>query len=300
MSNNIIAMLAPSGFTGSISCTGGTPPLSGQTYTPDSDGLITADPADVSALLRSGFTFASASGTNANRINTAVTTVGAATLAAAAVIGGVITRSGSVAAYSDTLPTAAAIIAALVDPAVGSSWVLEVKNTVPFAQTILTGTGITLSGQAVIAPNSVGRFLVTVTGAATMTAVGLGSVPIANLPGSQYSTAALQSAPIPAANMAGAQSVSFENTGTTPGTLTTDTAAAIVAAIPNAQVGMAYDLYVRNSSGSANTATVAGGTGVTTHGTMTIAQNVTRRFVVVLTSLTAVDLYSMGVSAAAL
>lgn len=116
--------------------------------------------------------------------------------------------------------------------------------------------------------------------------------------GSKYATAALQTAAIVAANMAGAKVVAFENTGTTPGTLTTDTAAAIVAAIASAQVGDGYMLYIRNSSGSANTATIAGGTGVTMHGTLTIAQSVTRTFVVVLTSLTAVDIYSMGISAA--
>lgn len=120
-----------------------------------------------------------------------------------------------------------------------------------------------------------------------------------NIPDAQYSTGALQSAAIPAANMAGAKTVDYENTGTTPGSLPTDTAVAIVAAIPGAQVGQAYRLKIRNSSSGANTATITAGLGVTLHGTMTIAQNVTREFVVVLTSLTAVDIYSMGVSAAA-
>lgn len=120
-----------------------------------------------------------------------------------------------------------------------------------------------------------------------------------NLPDAQYSTAALQTAPLPAANIAGANLVAFENTGTTPGTLTTDTAVAIVAAMPGAVIGQTYVLKIRNSSGSANTATIAGGTGVTMHGTLTIAQNVTREFLVKLTSLTAVDMFSMGVSAAA-
>lgn len=119
------------------------------------------------------------------------------------------------------------------------------------------------------------------------------------LPDAKYVTAALQNTAIPAASMAGAKTVHFENTGVTPATLTTDTAAAIAAAIPGAQVGQTYTLNIRNSSASANTATVAGGTGVTPHGTLTIAQNTTRQFAVVLTSLTAVDIYSMGISAAA-
>lgn len=119
------------------------------------------------------------------------------------------------------------------------------------------------------------------------------------IPGAQYSTAALQSAVIPAANMAGAKDVAFENTGTTPANLQLDTAANIVAAIPSPKVGFTYTLAIRNSSGSANTATITTNTGLTLHGTMTIAQNTTRYFKVVLTSLTAIDIFSMGVSAAA-
>ena len=122
---------------------------------------------------------------------------------------------------------------------------------------------------------------------------------LSSLPAVQYSTAALQAAVMPAANLAGADEVDFENTGTTPGNLQFDTAANIIAAIPNAQVGQAYRLRIRNSSGSANTATITTNTGVTLTGTMTIAQNVTRDFVVTLTSLTAITVNSMGVSAAA-
>lgn len=123
---------------------------------------------------------------------------------------------------------------------------------------------------------------------------GLGSSP------ALYTTAALQSAAIVAANMAGADCVNFENTGTTPGTLTTDTAAAIIAAIPNAFVGLTYELYIRNSSSGANTATIAGGVGVTINGTATIAQNVTRKFTVKIATATTITMQSMGVSAAAL
>src|SRR5437016_14091493 len=54
-----------------------------------------------------------AAGVNAASFNTADTTVGAATLTAAEIVGGVITRSGSTAAYTDTTDTAANNIAAL-------------------------------------------------------------------------------------------------------------------------------------------------------------------------------------------
>lgn len=118
------------------------------------------------------------------------------------------------------------------------------------------------------------------------------------LPDAQYSTAALQSAQMTGAEVAGAKVVAFENTGVTPANLQMPLATAIVAAMPGAQVGQSYLLKIRNSSSGANTATITTATGITLHGTMTIAQNVTRDFLVVLTTLTAVDVYSLGVSGA--
>ncbi len=118
-------------------------------------------------------------------------------------------------------------------------------------------------------------------------------------PAAKYVTAALQSAAIPAASMTGADFVVFDNTGTTPGTLTTDTAANIIAASPGWQIGQSYMLRIRNDSGSANTATIAGGTGVTVTGTATIAQYVARDFIVTYTSAGAVTLQNVGDSAAA-
>ena len=59
---------------------------------------------------------------------------------------------------------------------------------------------------------------------------------------------------------------------------TTDTAALIVAAFPNAIVGSSFSVTVRNTADAAETITVAGGAGVTTSGTMTIAQNNSKDF----------------------
>lgn len=79
---------------------------------------------------------------------------------------------------------------------------------------------------------------------------------------------------------------------------TTDTAALILAAIPGAIVGSAFEFTIRNTADGAETITVAGGTGVTTSGTMTIAQNNSKRFLLVLTNVTAASeaatLYSLG------
>ncbi len=113
------------------------------------------------------------------------------------------------------------------------------------------------------------------------------------------SAAALQSTIMTNAQVAGAAVVAFENTGTTPANLQFPLATDIIAAIPNAQVGMAYELMIRNSSGSANTATITTNTGVTLTGTMTIAQNTTRFFLVTVTGATTITVNSMGISAAA-
>lgn len=101
----------------------------------------------------------------------------------------------------------------------------------------------------------------------------------------QFTTAALQSAAIPVADVTGADLTIFTNTGTTPGNLQLPTAAAIVAALPNAQVGFSYELDVTNGSSAANTATLTTNTGLTLTGTMTIAQNATRRLAVTITGV---------------
>lgn len=79
---------------------------------------------------------------------------------------------------------------------------------------------------------------------------------------------------------------------------TTSTAALLVAAIDNAVVGTSFEFVIRNTADAAETITVAGGTGVTTSGTMTIAQNNSKRFKIVLTNVTATSeaatLYSLG------
>ena len=132
----------------------------------------------------------------------------------------------------------------------------------------------------------------------TLTGMGGGAATGALAP-AKYVTAALQSATIPAASMAGAAVTVFDNTGTTPAHLATDTAANIIAAVPGWQVGQSYVLKIRNSSGSANTATITAGAGVTLTGTMTIAQFVQREFIVTYTAAGAVTIQSVGDSAAA-
>lgn len=81
-------------------------------------------------------------------------------------------------------------------------------------------------------------------------------------------------------------------------TLTLPTAALLVAAIPGVQVGSTLRLAVRNTADANETVTVAAGTGGTTSGTMTIAQNAQKEFLIRFTGVAlgseAYIVYSMG------
>jgi hypothetical protein len=81
-------------------------------------------------------------------------------------------------------------------------------------------------------------------------------------------------------------------------TLTTDTAANIIAAVPYyPYVGVNWRLRILNESSGNYAWTVAAGSGVTLTGTATIAQNTWREFLVTITGVgtPAVTLQSVGV-----
>jgi len=220
------------------------------------------------------------------------TTVGAATLSAAALVGGVITRSGSTADYTDTTPTATAIIDALPIPAViGQSWELLIKNTVAFAETLAAGTGVTLAGQIIVPPLSWMRLLVSYTGAGAVTIRGMATGPLADLPNAKYSTAALSGSTASAGQLTGAKFVVMNNSGANPGTYTTRTATQMFADTPNAQVGQSYVVRLKNGQATGNL-TLAGGTGVTA--TATILPNTWRDFLVTFDTATTMTFQSLG------
>jgi len=80
----------------------------------------------------------------------------------------------------------------------------------------------------------------------------------------------------------------------------TPTAAAIIAALAENQAGVApvagsaFEFTIRNTADAAETITVTAGTDVTLSGTMTIAQNNSKRFLCVVTSASTVTIYSLG------
>lgn len=76
------------------------------------------------------------------------------------------------------------------------------------------------------------------------------------------------------------------------------TAAALVAAMPSCVVGTSLVVHIRNEANGAETITMTTNTGLTLSGTMTIAQNNAKSFLIVLTNVTsgaeAATVYSLG------
>lgn len=230
-----------------------------------------------------------------NFVNTNITTVGAGTLTAAGLVGGVITRSGSTAAYTDTTDTAANIISALGATApVGVSWEVIIKNTVAFTQTLSAGSGVTLSGVTVIPGLSSCRFLLTYSAAGAVTMVGLNTGYYPSLPPIQVVSSAYSGSTAAAGDMTGSNICVCMNSANNPGTLTTRTAAQVIADIPNAQVGQTWLLMLVNAQGTGALTLAAGDANLTITGTATVGTNAWRMFVCTVATASTVTFRTVG------
>lgn len=229
-------------------------------------------------------------------IVTNLTTVGAGTVLAASIAGGIVNRTGPTTAVADTTDTAALIIAAVPNANVGQSWEFTEYNNSLGAITLTGGVGVNAAAAISIIPgNTWARYLVTIATPTTVTFTPIASGPCVALPVSKFTTGT--AATFNAGDISGAAFTNYQNTAANA-TLTTRTAAQMFADIPNCQIGYTYQLAIRNTNATGATITAADGS-VTLTGTMTIAQNVTRLFSVTFTSVTAVTITSMGISAAA-
>ena len=74
----------------------------------------------------------------------------------------------------------------------------------------------------------------------------------------------------------------------------TPTAAAIIAGIAGAIISSSFQFVIRNTADAAETITLTAGVGVTLSGTMTIAQNYSKRFLAVVDGAATVTIYSLG------
>lgn len=114
--------------------------------------------------------------------------------------------------------------------------------------------------------------------------------PTASLPFSQRVSIAIGSGVFTGANCAGAQFCTLLQSGATA--LTTPTAAAMLAAIPNGQAGMQFRLRIINTNGGTLTLTMDGT--VTATGTLTLATQTWRDFDITFTSATAATMMEVG------
>ena len=226
-----------------------------------------------------------------NTVNTNITTVGAGTLTAASIVGGLITRSGPVADFSDATDTAVAIVAALAAYVAAESFYVRIKNTTAFNQTITAGAGVTLSGSTVIPANSVGTYLVTITSAT--------AVAIAHVETGPRTTKVLEvvtalstvgAGTITAAGIAG--SVTNRTGSTSAFTDTTDTADNIIAAQPNVHIGDSWEYTYNNNTVAP--ATLTGGTGVTVSGITTVGAGKSARYLVTYTAASTITMVGIG------
>ena len=87
----------------------------------------------------------------------------------------------------------------------------------------------------------------------------------------------------------------LDGTPTAAATYTLPTAALLVAGIANCKVGSSFLLIVNNKSAGAFTITVAAGAGGTGDGTLTVAQNVIRAFLILITNVTTPAYFVYGI-----
>jgi hypothetical protein len=113
---------------------------------------------------------------------TTIATAGVVGYSAAEFLGGLILRDPNGAGRADTVPTAAALVAAMPGAFVGQSFEVTIRNTAGAAETITvtTATGATLSGTMTIAQLNTRRFLAVLTnvtsGSEAYTLYSLGTV----------------------------------------------------------------------------------------------------------------------------
>lgn len=215
-------------------------------------------------------------------------------LTASLIVSGLVTRTGPTDDFTDTIDTAAAIIAALSsDAPVSSSWLLVYRNTLPYFATLAAGTGITQAGIVVVPPNSALIAHVAYTGAAAVTMTGLAVVPLAHMPATQYTATDASNGTFEAGDLEGAAFVAVESSVATA--MTTRTAAQMIAGIPNFAVGMSYRLRVINTKD--DTLTLTGGSGVTIAGTATLATETWREYLVIYTGASALTMQDIGAGA---
>jgi hypothetical protein len=224
-------------------------------------------------------------------VNTAITTVGNGVLTSAGLVGGLITRTGPVAAYTDTTDAAAAIVAATSGFTLGATIFMRIKNATAFLQTLAAGTGVTLPTTNIIGPFQEGWFYAVVGGTAAAPTIALNhlfTAPIGMASGVNQpaigANIAVGNAILSAANMVGGIIVRSGAQANTAFTDTTATASAMTSASPGliGKIGASFLFWYQNTT-NAN-ATLTGGVGVTVSGITVVPSGTSALYVITLTA----------------
>ena len=249
----------------------------------------TGRPAAITETTTTGAIAALASVAFGSDVVTNITTVGNGTLTAAGLVGGVINRTGPVAAYSDTVATASQIYTQA--GSVTGSFYTIIKNTTPFLQTLVTTTGITLPTSVKVPPNSAATYLVTIVSSVATTFSHVETVPLTtNALEIVTALTTVGAGTITAAGIAGGVTT---RTGAVAAFIdTTDTATAIIAAQPNAHIGLSWEYTYRNNTVAP--ATLAGGSGVTVSGITIIPANGNVKYLVTYTAATTITMVAVS------
>lgn len=246
----------------------------------------------------------SGNGLTPDIINTAITTVGNGTLTAPGLLGGLITRTGPVGAYSDTTATAAQIITAIGVFSSGGTFPIQIKNATAFTQTLLAGANVTLPATNVLGPYQEASYYAVIGGTAAAPTVTINHLQSGAISDSTTTTTPIATAlatvgagTITAAMFAGGMIVRGGSQTNTAFSDTTDTATAIVAANPGliGKIGASTLVWYQNNT-NAN-ATIGGGTSVTVSGITVVPAGCTALYLVTQTAANTLTMVGIFVTA---
>lgn len=200
-----------------------------------------------------------------------VNTVGATTITGAMVVGGAVVRGGTQAgSIIDTLDTVANILLAQGTPYVGQAWDVTFENKTLGNWTITMPGGATVvPSSTIIGSNTFQRYRVRVTSA---TAISLDLIETGRtftLAKHLFTTSALGTHAASSFELDGADFKIAEYTGQAAITVTTLTAAQMLAVFAGLSPGFKWVLRIVNRN--SGTLTLTGGTGVTITGVATVA-----------------------------
>ena len=225
---------------------------------------------------------------------TALTTVGAGTITAAAMLSGGVNRTGPTSAFTDTTDTAAAIQSDWTGGAVSNSFDLTYINKTAFNATLAGGSGVTLVGSVIVPANSTAVYRVIWTGTSTLSMTELSVVSNTSLPNALVTALNATTGSLPVGAITGAKEVYLVSSNATPGAQLVRTAAQMLADTPNGAVGMSWKVRIINTGAGNFTLTQDAGNTVTITGDVVIPQDSWVDYVVTLTGAATATMQSVG------